>query len=429
LKKVLLVTSSYAPAMPADSHRARQLAWTLRDAGWEVEVLAPGRAFQQPEWLNPAAQNLFAPDVPCHEAQPKFTQFFRLLGMNSLGWQSLLPLYLLGNRLLRSRQFDLVYITTAKFNLFCLGRFWQKKFGVPYVLDFHDPWHRPGKQRATSKHRFKFRIGMWLSRFMEKFAVSHVNGLVAVSPHYLAQLQQRYPTAPAFKNNCSAAMPFGVLPQDYSVANCHPTTPHPIRRTIVYVGVGAEIMQKSFRRIAEGLARIKKNRPDILANCRIELCGTDGGWREGGRKILEATAVAASAGQMVTEDPRIITYEAAIAKALTADGLLVLGVDDPAYMPSKLFLYALTGKPLLTCMHAQSQVNGYFQHLPELGTLIHFDGPAETEAAEDASLLEFLRQVAERKTFARENVAAEFSAAAMALKHAELFEKILAENC
>jgi glycosyltransferase involved in cell wall biosynthesis len=411
--------------MPADSHRARHLAWALQAAGWEVEVLAPGRAFQQPEWLNPSAQSLFAPDVPCHESQPKFTRLFRLLGMKSLGWQSLLPLYLVGNKLLRSRQFDLVYISTAKFNLFCLGRLWQRKFGTPCVLDFHDPWHRPGKQQATSKHRLKFRIGMWLSRFMEKFAVSHVNGLVAVSPHYLEQLQERYPTAPAFKEGCSAVIPFGVLSLDYSAANRPATTPHPTRRRIVYVGVGAEIMQKSFRRIAKGLARIKKKHPNILADCRIELCGTDGRWREGDQKILEATAVTSGAGDMVTEDPRIITYQGAMAKALDADGLLVLGVDDPAYMPSKLFLYALTGKPLLACMHARSQANDYFQRLPELGTLIHFDGPAETEAAEDALLLAFLWQVAERKTFARENVRAEFSADAMARKHAELFEKIL----
>ena len=133
-KRVLIVASSYAPAFPADVHRARLLAWQLKSLGWAVEVLAPGQAFQQKEWLNLEGRRLFAPDVPCHEAQPKFAWFYRLLGMNSLAWQSLLPLYLLGNQLLRSRQFDLVYITTAKFNLFCLGRLWQKKWGVPYVI-------------------------------------------------------------------------------------------------------------------------------------------------------------------------------------------------------------------------------------------------------------------------------------------------------
>jgi hypothetical protein len=97
-------------------------------------------------------------------------------------------------------------------------------------------------------------------------------------------------------------------------------------------------------------------------------------------------------------------------------------------MPSKLFLYALTGKPLLACLHTDSQVNDYFKRFPELGMLIHFSGPAEMAAAEDARLLEFLRQVAARQTFAREKIRAEFSAAAMARRHAELFEKILKTN-
>ncbi len=430
-KRVLIVASSYAPAFPADVHRARLLAWQLKSLGWAVEVLAPGQAFQQPEWLNPEGRSLFAPDVPCHEAQPGLAWFYRLLGMNSLAWQALLPLFLLGNQLLRTRQFDLIYITTAKFNLFCLGRLWQKKCGVPYVLDFHDPWYQPGKQPVTSRHRLKFRIAAWLSRSMENFAVSRVSGLVAVSPHYLAQLRQRYSGAPAFQKNCSAVIPFGVLPLDYSAAASSAAAvavaaPASAKRLIVYVGVGAEIMRKSFRRIAEGLARLKKSHPDLVAGCRIQLCGTDGRWRAGAPKILEVAAAASGVGEVVSEDPQIITYQAALAMAQRADGLLVLGVEDPAYMPSKLFLYAMTGKPLLACLHADSQVNAYFKRDPEVGTLIHFDGPATAVAAEDQLILEFLRQVAGRRTFPRENVWREFSAAAMAQKHAALFDKIIA---
>ena len=41
-RRVLLVTSSYAPTMIADMQRARQLAWQLPEAGWQVEILCPG---------------------------------------------------------------------------------------------------------------------------------------------------------------------------------------------------------------------------------------------------------------------------------------------------------------------------------------------------------------------------------------------------
>ena len=265
---------------------------------------------------------------------------------------------------------------------------------------------------------------------MEAYAVRQADGLVAVSPDYLDELGRRYPAARAFKNGNCAAIPFGVLLKDFELVRepSGSNENHDKLCEIAYVGVGAEIMAKSFRRIADGVARLRQREPELISRLRFRFSGTDGRWSEGRPKILQEQAQAAGIGDLVEENPRIIAYREATRRAVVADGLLVLGVNDPAYMPSKLFPYALTGKPLLACMHGNSQVNAYFQRLPEIGTLIHFDGPAENEAAEDALLLAFLRQVAERKTFARENVRAEFSAAAMARKHAELFDQIVASS-
>src|SRR6185312_11565165 len=107
---------------------------------------------------------------------------------------------------------------------------------------------------------------------------------------------------------------------------------------------------------------------------RFQIClyGTDGGWREGERRILQHQADLAGIGDLVTEDPRIVPYSQATVITSAADGLMVLGVDDPAYMASKLFSYAQLGKPLLACLHAGSQMNDYFEKYPELGTVIHF---------------------------------------------------------
>ena len=40
MRRVLIVTSSYAPTMIADMQRVRQLAWELPKLDWEVEVLS-----------------------------------------------------------------------------------------------------------------------------------------------------------------------------------------------------------------------------------------------------------------------------------------------------------------------------------------------------------------------------------------------------
>ncbi len=414
--------------MLADNQRTRMLAGELPRNGWEVELLAPAAGFQIPIYLDAKSTALRPQRTGIHEVLPGKDALLRAVGMKSMSWRALWPMYRRGLELLREKNFDLIYISTAHFNFFCLGALWHKKNGVPYVLDFHDPWVRENTHYQTAPRNWKYHVGVRLSRHMERFAVKHAAGLIAVSPDYLGQLHRRYPKFRSTQPEQTAVIPFGADEQDLAVARqiAPPRNESaPAVLEIVYVGAGRSIMAKSFRRICRGLARIKKSEPDLAAKIKIRLFGTYSGWLPGDPGELEMLAQTEGVGEMVEERPARIGYVDAVKLALDAAGLLVLGVDDPAYMPSKLFLYALTGKPLLACMHLQSQVNGYFQRLPELGTLIHFDGPAENQDAEDTLLLDFLKQVAERKTFARENVRAEFSAAAMAQKHAELFEKIL----
>jgi hypothetical protein len=425
--RALIVSSSFTPAMPASVHRARQLGWCLQEAGWEAEVLTPSAEFQRTEWVDEQSAVFFPAHIPCHEVPPPSRSWIEKFGARSMAWRALWPMYHRGCALLASKRFDLVYITTTVFNFFCLGRMWQRRFGVPYVLDFHDPWYRPNQSVTSTPHRFKAWLSNRLARHMEAYAVKKAAGLIAVSPDYLHDLRGRYPSAKALKSGRCAAIPFGVLPLDFELARQEAGTNKDENeiREIVYVGVGAEIMAKSFRRISDGLSRLRRRRPELFSRIRLRLSGTDGRWKDGLPRILQEQAVDAGIGDLVAEDPRIIPYRMAIGRAVAADGLLVLGVDDPAYMPSKLFLYALTGKPLLACMHADSQVNEYYRRFPELGTLIHFAGAAETEAEDDTRLLEFLQQVAERRTFARDNIRAEFSARAMACRHVELFEACL----
>jgi glycosyltransferase involved in cell wall biosynthesis len=428
-RRLLLVTNALPPFMLADNQRARMLAGHLPSAGWEVEMLVPDAGFQIPIYQDAQSAALRPKETTVHEVSPGKDGLLRAVGMKSMSWRALWPLYRRGLELLREKKFDLIYVSTAQFNFFCLGALWRKKTGVPCVLDFHDPWVREPAPHATAPRNWKHRLGLKLAKHLERFAVKHSAGLVAVSPVYLEQLRRRYPEFSGVQPERTAVIPFGADERDLAVArqSAPPENGgnHPSKLEIIYVGAGRSIMAKSFRRICRGLARIKKAEPGLAAKIKIRLLGTYAYWQPGDPVELQALAEAEGVGEMVAEQPARTGYVDATRLAVDADGLLVLGVDDPAYMPSKLFLYALTGKPLLACMHARSQANEYFQRLPELGTLIHFEGAAENEAAEDALLLDFLRQVAERKTFARESVRAEFSAAAMAKKHAELFDKIL----
>src|SRR5262245_3538525 len=123
-RRVLLVTSSYAPAITADMHRARHLAWEMPALGWEAEVLYPNSHFQRSDSVEPAWERMFSSKTSRHEVAPRAAWLFRLFGMRSAGWRAFWPLYERGSELLSERRFDLVYITTTHFELFCLGRKW-----------------------------------------------------------------------------------------------------------------------------------------------------------------------------------------------------------------------------------------------------------------------------------------------------------------
>ncbi len=422
MKRALIVTSSYAPAMTADMHRARMLAWDLPKVGWGVEVLTAGEEFQRPESVDANSTALFNPEIPVHRVTPGNERLFRLLKMRSIGWRAIKPLYRKGCELLRSGRFDLVYLSTTQFNLFCLGRLWQRRFHVPYVLDFHDPWVRGyGVSYTTTKHKFKLLISRFLAKPLEKFAVKGAAGLVSVSPSYIGQLRRRYPNARCLTNNRAVVIPFAATDRDFIVSS--PTQPGgDFTRAIVYVGAGGSIMAKSFKRVIELFHLVRDKR--LLESIQICLYGTDSDWKEGQPKYLQEIAKSSGLEKTVNERPTRIPYSESLRRISASDSLLILGVDDPAYMPSKLFTYSLTGKPLLVCLHKDSQAKQYFERTPGIGTLIQFGDTSFEAYQRDLVLLEsFLSDTDNGTRFDRRKVLEPYLAAAAATRHAELFDR------
>jgi hypothetical protein len=373
-------------------HRARILAWYLRQYGWDLEVLCPSNSIQEAKWIDPKADGLFAPNVIVHRAPPlKRAKLLRRMGIRGLSWQSLLPIYQAGSELLRRHRFDLVLFSTTAFNLFCLGRLWQRRFSVPYILDFQDPWFRERPAASqTTKHVWKAWIGNVLASLMEGFAVEKAKGLLSVSPHYLATLKQRYPSATAFADGGhTETIPFGGREADYPVPmpRAHPPF------IIAYVGAGGALMEKSFSYLMRRFAALNKVEPNLVRQFQIRLVGTDSGWTEGRPKYLKNLADAFGLADLVTEDPTLVPYSKATRIAADADGLLVLGIDEPAYMASKLFSYASLRKPLLACIGSRSQMNDYFARYTDLGSLLHFDEGEESDSHDEALLHDFLIKV------------------------------------
>jgi glycosyltransferase involved in cell wall biosynthesis len=425
MRRVLIVTGSYAPTMIADMHRARQLAWRLPELGWDVEILCPGQCYQPASCRDDDSAAFFAAGTAVHEVPRHLARLFGVLGVGGIGIRAIVPALCEGGRLLRKLRYDLVYISTAQFPLFLLGPAWQRRYGIPFVLDLHDPiCAQPAKPPAGLKQR----LGRALSKQVEARAVTTASGLISVSPNYLDELCRRYAhTAPRWLTaGRRAVIPFAVLPQDLQeAARGMPAPGVDGLARIIYVGTGGPIMVRSFSLLCRALSHLRAHRPDLVERVRIELRGTASAVGHDAIRHLAAVASGHGLADIVSEDPTRVTYRRSLELLLGADGALILGVDDAGYMPSKLFTYAYSGKPVLASLHRGCPALAAFRKFG-LARALWFDDAEAMTVADAADLVTtFLEDVIGRRQSDRRSDLEPYSASAMAQRHAEVFEACL----
>jgi hypothetical protein len=351
--KALIVVSTWCPAMLADMHRVRLLAGELREQGWEVELLSPDASFQRSFAMEPYAERFF-PDVPVHYVGTWQPWLFKILGAGTIGWRAIVPVNRMGRELLRTRGFDVVYFSTTTHLLTCLGPHWRRSFRVPYVADVHDPVYLPKRRHATTQRRFKLWVADRLSRRIEAMALGRADGLVSVSRGYVEELQSRYPLAPWNAKGRVLVQPFAADLAGLELISA--PEPAASRRRVVYVGAGGTIMERGWKTLVDLL----KNTPEAL-QVGFEIYGTAGSWRPGQQGHLEKVAEAQGLAGVVAEKPARIPYADSLALIKGADGLVVLGVDDPNYQPSKLHTYLASGLPVLVLARAESDLASFAQ--------------------------------------------------------------------
>jgi hypothetical protein len=331
-------------------------------------------------------------------------------------------LYRAGHKLLAARRFDLIYFSTAQFPLFLLGPSWRRHFKIPYVLDLHDPIDSAA---TAAPGGWKQRASRFFSRFIERRAVAAASGLIAVSPHYLALMQSRYAERrpPWLKADRQAAIPFAVLPRDLEEAGAASPGIAGAAKRIVYVGTGGAVMARSFRLLCAALAELRRQHSPLLENIRIELYGTSSAVAADTDMPLARIAGEFGVADFVSEYPARVTYRRSLELLLQGDGALVLGVDDAGYMPSKLATYAYSGKPLLACLHRDGPALAMLREHPALGHVLWFSQTQEMPLVDAAAeVAAYLEEVRSGRTFARQAELAPYTAAAMAARHAQLFD-------
>lgn len=385
--RLLLVSPRFPPTSAADSQRLRLLLPHFAAQGCSVEVLAVDPACCA-EGIDPWQAEHLPADVPIHRVLGLARRWSRLPGLGGIDARSFRALARAGSRLLRQRRFDAVYLSTTAFGCFALGPLWKRRHGVPFLLDYQDPWvndhYRRHPEITPPGGRLKYAVVDQLHRLQEPRVLRQAAGYTAVSPAYPAQLQARYPFAATIP---SLVLPFPGSAEDFqhldTIAECQlPFHPHDGLIHWLSIGRGGEDLHTALGGLFEAIARFAP--AELRQRLRLHFLGTS--YAPSGQGIPTIAPLAARYGLsgIVEERTDRLPLSLSLAALQAADALLVLGSNDPGYTASKLYPYLLARRPLLAVVHARSSIAEVLRRCGG-GQLVTFDDPVEQEREQDPS--------------------------------------------
>lgn len=382
--RLLLVSPRFPPSSAADSQRLRMLLPHFASCGAEVEVLAvdPGCV----DAPRDAWQETHLPaSIPIHRVRGLPLAFSRLPGLGNLEARCLPALARTGDRLLAdrrsSRAFDAVLFSTTAFGCFGLGRRWRRRYGVPFLLDYQDPWvndyYREHPEVRPPGGRLKYAVASGLQRRQEPRVLRQCSGLIAVSEAYITDLRQRYSWAGSIP---ALTLPFPGSALDFQQlseipAGCLPFDPLDGLLHWVSIGRGGADLTTALDGLFGALACHAS--PDLLQRLRLHFIGTSYAPAGCGIPSIQPLAARHGLAHLVQEITDRLPLSIALACLKAADALLVIGSNDPAYTASKIYPYLLAARPLLAVMHRQSSVCELLQRCGG-GRLASFEASTST---------------------------------------------------
>jgi hypothetical protein len=349
----------------------------LREFGWEATVLAV-----RPDCVegvqDPLLERSLPPGLRVERVKALPARWTRLVGVGSLSFRASGAFARAGGELLRRERFDLVCFSTTEFPLMALGPRWRRDHGVPYVLDFHDPWVNDYYERHPAVRppggRLKHGFAQWLARRLERKTLLDAAHVLCVSPAYPEMFLGRYQE---LRQDQFTTLPFGAAQADFDdlqrLSVRQSSFDHEDGRLHwAYVGAVSPSMVMPARAFFLALKCAADRTPELRSRLRIHFIGTN--YAAGGRsqKIVEPVAQDCGVADMVTEQAERVPYFQALRCLCDAQALVVPGSDDRGYTASKLYPCILARKPLLAIFHEASSVVPVLRQT-RAGVVVTFD--------------------------------------------------------
>jgi len=403
--------------------RVRMSLPYYKDYGWEAEVICVNEEYIE-GFRDPILSATLPSDLVVHKTKAFSTKITRKFGLGSLSIRAFLHIMRKGNSLLSEGNFDLVFFSTTAFHVCWLGRYWKKKFKLPFVIDLQDPW-RNDYYNDKPKHLRppKHAVFYQLHKYLEAQTMPLVDGIMSVSNGYLQMMEDRYGLIS--KNVPAKMIPFGASKIDFDLIETISNSTIPIqfnKQTINVLYVGA--VTSFFLPIIEAFFKAYIKYESAEKNHHFYFIGTS--YATQSEKKVKELATRLGLSHIVTEETNRLPYFQALSLLKKADILFVPGSMDVDYNASKIYNNILAETPIFSIFNQRSEVKNIVE-ASNAGIVVPLEGSETVTDLEEkiaARMKDFFGLEKISRSYSKEAIRS-FSAETRVSEQANLFEQAL----
>jgi len=362
-RQVLIVSPNFPPVNTPDHQRVRMSLPYYKGFGWTPHILT-----LDPQSRNDLVAGRYDPDLV--KTLPEDLQITwakpiggRIVGngVASLIMQCLAGFHSAGAAIMKIKKIDLVFFSTTLFPLTILGPLWRRKYKIPYVMDFQDPWlsdYYANHRTSPPGGRLKYGLSQRMAEFLEPRVMRQVSQIISVSPAYKEILLRRYEW---LGEQQFTILPFGAPEKDFEQMQSLGIKqkifdPSDGYQHWVYVGVVPGSMLWVLKAFLAGIRQNRERAPGKWGKVKFHFVGTNYVPGKRAQEIVRPIAEQLGVADMIVEHASRVNYLEALKILQDSHGILVIGSDDPGYTASKIYPCILARKPLLAICHEKSSI-------------------------------------------------------------------------
>ncbi len=313
----------------------------MPELGWQPIVITVKEDYFDEE-PDPDFKKTFRDHYEVHRVNAFKAGKPRIIG--DIGLRAFWQLYKAAKKLIATKKIDFIWIPIPSFYTALLGRIIHDKTGIPYGIDYIDPWVRD----ITNQSDLRARLSQTIARNLEPYAVKKAALITGVStPYYQPVIDRNFKTAPVH-----AGMPYGFDPDDHKIeleGLKLPWNDQPNCKPWLYAGAflpNSHLFVQSFFETVAAL-RAEGKWDDTV---RLYFVGT------GPYPAKRITAYAKDYGleDIVIEHRERFPFLHILNFLSKADRVMLFGSTERHYTASKTFQCLLSKKPLLSMLHNES---------------------------------------------------------------------------